>query len=426
MSFHEIDQYLNTFINHENSLNEFSEKDINLNRVCALLQLLGNPQDNLFIVHVAGSKGKGSICAMTASILKEAGYRVGLYTSPHLNHHSERIRVLDKKGLCASEGIFADAISFEDLLGVLEKIKPHIESLLTKEDLGPYSFFEIYTVAAIVYFSQQKVDCVILEAGLGGRLDATNVFDSQIAVVTPISLEHINVLGSTIEKIAREKAAIIKSKNQKVVFSPQEEVVKNVLEERCRLFDIHPIWAQAEDFSAISLALKGAHQNQNASVSVAIVKVLREKGFTIQSLDVCKGLESVYWPVRFEKIKSHPEFILDGAHNRSSTRELVKTFKKYYPDRQATVVLGFSSDKDGRSICEELKPIAKKVVLTKANHPRAKEIEMKLVEDIFSNVLCLQTKSVAQALSLIKEEKDMVLVTGSMFVASEMRRLCLN
>ncbi len=426
MSFHKIDQYLSAFINHENSLGQFSAEHINLDRVRLLLELLGNPQDNLFIVHVAGSKGKGSVCAMTASILKEAGYKVGLYTSPHLNHHSERIRILDKNRSCLSEGIFSDAISSEELFDVLGQIKPHIDALSKKDDLGLYSFFEIYTTAAIVYFYQQKTDCVILETGLGGRLDATNVFDSQIAVVTPISLEHVKILGDTIEEIAQEKAAIIKSKDQKAVVSSQEVEVKKILEERCRMFDIDPVWAQTEDFSSIHLALKGLHQHQNATVSVAVVKAMGEKGFTIQSLDICKGLENVYWPVRFEKIKLHPELILDGAHNRSSTRALVKTFKKYYPDRKVTVVLGFSSDKDGRSICEELKPIAKKVVLTKANHPRAKEIEMKLVKKIFSNVVCLQTESVAQAWSLLTEEEDIVLVTGSIFVASEMRRLCLN
>ena len=214
-----------------------------LDRARYLLELLGNPQDQLKIIHVAGSKGKGSTCALTASVLRAAGYRVGLYTSPHLNNCRERIRVLGPlHPPSADEDIFPDMISEQELCAMLEAIKPCVARLHNEETFVGLSFFELFTALAFYHFHQARVDWVVLETGMGGRLDATNVAPSKICVITPISLEHTQYLGDTIAKIAGEKAAIIKDPLAKVVIAPQEPAARDVLEKRCVEFSIRPIW----------------------------------------------------------------------------------------------------------------------------------------------------------------------------------------
>jgi len=248
MTFQEAQQYLDSFINHETHLGQVDPASFKTKRVKQLLEHLGCPHKDLKIIHVAGSKGKGSVCVLTASILQACGYKVGLYTSPHVNHYRERIRVLNPKstpgvGLGCSD-IFPDCISEEELCSTLAEMRPAVEKTRLQKGLETLTFFEVYTALALCYFQKQKTDFAVLETGLGGRLDATNAADSIVAAITPISLEHTKILGDTITKIAQEKAAIIKDHRQKVVIGIQDAGAEKVLEKRCREFAIDPIWVK--------------------------------------------------------------------------------------------------------------------------------------------------------------------------------------
>jgi len=404
------------------------------------LAQLGDPQKNLKVIHVAGSKGKGSVCAMTAAILRRAGYKVGLYTSPHINTYRERIRVLspastetDGRG----EDIFPDMISEQDLCRVIDEIKPVIDRACAGPVSGRVTFFEMYTVLALYYFHQQQTDFVVLETGLGGRLDATNVADSLVAVITPISLEHTDILGNTVARIAGEKAAIIKTRGQMVVLAPQERDAREVLMARCREFECRVVRADFDHdisrvrlegdgqtfdlqtpgakYGNLSLRLMGAHQRRNASVAVAAVECLRERGTALPPDCVRRGLRDVFWPGRFEVFSRQPLVILDGAHNGSSARALARTVREVYGAKKVVLVAGFSEDKNETSILRELEGLAAKTILAKSCHPRAKSLT--------------DAVSVADALDLARDSAgpdDMILVTGSLFIISEARQELLK
>ncbi|MFC1594601.1 bifunctional folylpolyglutamate synthase/dihydrofolate synthase, partial [Candidatus Omnitrophota bacterium] len=233
MTFLQAQAYLNSFVDYER-INDYSyAQNINLERILFFLKSIGNPHKGLRAIHVAGTKGKGSTCAFIASILQKAGLRVGLYTSPHLQTFQERIRILDsthKTREC--NGIFADMISEADICRHVECLKPAFKEFTQRSSWGALTFFEAYTAIAFLHFKEQKVDFAVLETGLGGRLDATNVADSLACIITPISYEHAEVLGSSLEEIAQEKAGIIKNKQQVVVVAPQEESALQKIESR--------------------------------------------------------------------------------------------------------------------------------------------------------------------------------------------------
>ena len=454
MNSQEANVYLRSFINYELVGADSFPREHKLDRVRALLALLGNPQDQLKIVHVAGSKGKGSTCAITASILKSAGFKVGLYTSPHIVHYRERIRVLDKSQQSDdAQSIFSDTISDQELADVLGEIKPKISEICRWEkELGRLSFFEIFTVIALYYFYQKKCDVVVLETGLGGRLDATNVVSSLISVITPISLEHAHILGPTIKNIAGEKAAIIKDKQSKVVLAPQEDSARRVFQKQCKKVGVIPRWVGVDiegylltqnmefqmfdvktrhnTYRFLKLPLLGKHQVINACVSIGVIEALREEGFIILDEAIALGCETVYWPGRFEVLKKSPLTILDSAHNEASARAMVNTLLEVLPDKRVSLILGMSQDKQQKDICTELNFIVDKVIFTKANHPRASDLTIKDFEGYFPGKTCFQTSSVQEALDVAQKqtkEDDIVLVTGSIFVASEARKLlCTN
>ena len=434
MTYRQAQQYLESFINHEIHLDQIKSSAFKIERIKKLLHYCGDPQHDLKIIHVAGSKGKGSICALTANILKESGYSVGLYTSPHINNYRERIRVVQKGQFETNvNDIFLDMISEEDLSDVLGEIKPAIEQVKKDKDFGRLSFFEVTTACALYYFRKQKVDLVVLETGLGGRLDATNAAHSIIAVIAPISLEHTQILGNTIEEIAKEKSAIIKDNRQKVVIAHQDQRAKEVLKSRCAQFNIVPQWVEEQlkcalitqdingqiiDLSTVKkkykqllLPLLGEHQRQNCMVAVSIVECLQDLGYTIAPEAIGKGIQNIFWPLRFEVARQEPLVILDGAHNETSIKVIAGLMKEIKGDKQITVVFGISKDKDTKSIFDELKGITNNIVFTKADHPRAEHLPGAL--------------SVRQTLDLIipkSGKNDIILVTGSMFVASEARQ----
>jgi len=456
--------YLESFINRESSLGDISAGDMELSRVKELLSLLDNPQKDMKIIHVAGSKGKGSTCVLIANILKSAGYSVGLYTSPHIHCYTERIRILDqrrrkeperpkdkKKDGLKNSPIFSDSISEKELKAVLKEIKPQVERLKSKLIKESLSFYEIYTVLAFFYFKKKHLDFVVLETGLGGRLDATNVVSSLISVITSINLEHTKFLGNTLKKIAREKAGIIKKTNKRVIIAPQEEGVLSVLKSICQEQNVDSmIVGEDINFQTISLtrsgqvvsisrnknkafiyknlrlALKGTYQSINAAVAIGAIEALKELGFEIKRDAVYQGLEKVFWPIRFECVSQSPLIIIDAAHTVESCEALRETVKVLFPEKNVVLLLGISTDKNVEKICHELNHLADTVIFTKAGHPRASKITDVSLAKWFPGKSCFKRDNSQDALQLAKNKStknSMIIVAGSIFVASEVRQL---
>lgn len=452
MTFQQAIEYLNSFINFEHKLNQITSYDFKLDRVQHLLKALGNPQDKYKIIHVAGSKGKGSTCAFTASILKQAGYRVGLYTSPHLNEVRERIRILSfKENQHNPQDIFPDEISQLEFAKTLQGISPAIHETLQHKEFERLTFFEVLTAMALYYFAQKGIDFAVLETGLGGRLDATNVVNSLACGLTPISLEHNSVLGPTLGLIAQEKAAVIKDKNQTVVIAPQEKEAKDVFLKRCREFSITPCWVGEDikvsfqsqdsrclcfdvvtsyrDYPFLRSPLLGRHQMENAALAIGLVENLKNAGVDIPREAIFEGIQEVFWPGRFEIISREPMVILDSAHNEASCRVLAQTIKEIFPEKRAKLVLGISDDKNKEGMCRVLNTISDEVVATRANHPRAGELEEALLQKCFLNKKILRALSVQEALAKVLSEarpNDILLVTGSIFVVGEAREFFLS
>ncbi len=452
MTFPEAQKYISSFFNFELSPVPYPDRGVfKLDRVRYLLELLGNPQDQLKIIHVAGSKGKGSTCALTASVLRAAGYKVGLYTSPHLNDYRERIRVLEPSlnGKGNEDDIFPDMISEPELCAMLEVIKPYITRLQNERALGDLTFFELFTVLAFYYFRYKQVDWVVLETGLGGRLDATNVAASAICVITPISLEHTQYLGDTITQIAGEKAAIIKDPSSKVVLAPQEPAAREVFRKRCAQFSIHPIEigrdiryeilreepsgqmvrvaGTKQPYHDLELSLLGRHQAINAAVVLGIIEALAQMGCVVSQEAVYTGLREAFWPGRLEIVSKDPLIILDCAHNQSSARNLVESITRIFPRKNVALVLGVSEDKDRTGICGELNRITTRVIATKADHPRAHEFSLEELSILFTKKPSTCLPSVEKALASIADSPDIILIAGSIFLVSEARRqLCHN
>jgi len=418
-------QYLNSFTNFENTLHKLKGKDFNLGRVVELLDLLGRPDKDLKIIHVAGTKGKGSTCVFLSYILAAAGFRVGLYTSPHLHRINERIRVLDKQSVERRED-FAGMITEEQLAQAVGALRGHVAAMINRGSFLTY--FEALTAAALYFFSQQDLDWVILETGLGGRLDATNAVDAMVAVITPISLDHTHILGKTLELITIEKAGIIKSSRQRAVIAPQDEKVMALLLNRCREFGIPPIVVDTVRCQDLEISLKGEHQRVNASTAVHVVELLRHWGCKVPDEAIAEGLKRARWPGRFEVLQKKPVVIVDSAHNAASARVLAKTVADGYSGRTVTLVLGVSLDKDIQGMARELKAMAARVILTKADHPRAHAFRHDEAEELFEGKEWSVTQTVHEALDLAlskARDNDVIVVAGSVFVIAETRNRIL-
>lgn len=453
MTLLETQDYLDSFINYEREPRKNFPSSFHLVRIRELLSLMGDPHNDLKIIHIAGSKGKGSTAVMTAHVLKKAGYKVGLYTSPHIYNYRERIRVLDKQTVKKDKkNLFPDQISEEKLTELIEKLMPIIENVRRQEsEIGPLSFFEVYTALALYYFREVKTDVVILETGLGGRLDATNIVSSMICVITPISMEHTEILGKTIKQIAQEKAAIIKDNGQKVVIAKQCDEALEVLHQRCQEFNITQRYVVIDPetivenrsldsqsvnlklgsnrYRNIRMSLVGDHQLLNAKVVVNIVEALKELGYRIGLQAIYEGLKDVRFPGRLEMVRKTPPVIIDAAHNKDSMEKFVNTILQIYPTKKFTIVLGTSNDKDKLGIGKELRSIARRVIATKANHPRAAEWTNKDLNQYFPINEYYLTETVDEAMTMAYQKTppgEMILVTGSVFVISEARKLCVN
>lgn len=404
-------------------------RSYDLSRMRALLARLGDPHRSVSSAHVAGTKGKGSTSALIASVMQAAGYRVGLYTSPHLHETYERIRVN------------GEHISSEDFASLTTELRPHFESLFGT------TTFEMLTAMAFVWFARQRCNFMVIEVGLGGRLDATNTLLPNVCAITSISYDHTHVLGNTLAKIAAEKSGIIKA-GAPVVTSPQqpeaEEAIAAAAHERgSHLVRVGIDWRyyrekfslESQSFNAwkvnhpplhFEIPLLGEHQIENAVTAIAMADELRGQGFKISDEALHDGIANVKWAGRFEVFRDGKTIILDCAHNRDSMRRLVLTFNELFPKVTPTLIFGVSDDKDVSGMLLELVALAiEKLIVVKANHPHASDPK-KLAAQIESGGVARSVKvahTISDALDEAKQNAEVVLVTGSIFVVADVRAL---
>jgi dihydrofolate synthase/folylpolyglutamate synthase len=349
------------------------------------------------VIHVAGTNGKGSVCAMIDSICRAQGYGTGLFTSPHLVTFRERIRV---NGEMISEDAVAHGLTT-------------IRNLVANWDPHP-TFFEVVTALALKHFSDTRVETVILETGLGGRLDATNAIQSNVSVITPIDFDHENWLGKTISEIAAEKAGITKP-GVPVVSASQRAEAEKEIRARAAMCGA-PIQFVAEQYGQTPIALAGSHQKENAALAIA---ALRAAKIDIGDSAIARGLAGIEWPARFQRWDERT--IIDGAHNPAAVRTLAETWREIFGDQRATLVLAVLSDKDLRGICEALAPIASSVLLPKIRSERAAAPEelARVLTNITPSLPCSITPSVDEAVTLARAKPNPILITGSLHFAGE-------
>jgi len=432
--------YVNSFIDFEKIPQYSYASSFRLERMHAFLQELGNPHIGLNVIHVAGSKGKGSTCAITANILRHAGYCVGLYTSPHLIDVKERIRVFNRRSSLVARRSenFEGAIETEEFIELIDKIRPAAEKFRDHKELGKLSFFEILTACAFLYFREKAVDFAVLETGLGGRLDATNVTMPLVCGITNISLEHTDKLGDSLEAIAREKAGIIKN-CRSVVSASQEKEVKDVIEEVCRekKVRLHEIGKDIRysiiksdendqifnldgpgySYKDLELNLLGRHQVENAAIAISMLKGMDVK---IDEEAIRSGLDRVFWPGRLQVVQKGPYLILDGAQNVASIKRVLSAIKEILCYNKLICIFGISSDKDIEGVASELDKASDVVILTESRNERAKEPIC--LKENFSRASVELTSSVEEALMLglkTAGKEDLILVTGSLYVVGE-------
>ena len=432
MNYSQAEQYLNTFTNYEQIPGvSYAPSDYDLRHLQQLLTRMGNPELAARTVHVAGTKGKGSVAAMIAQVLTTSSYKTGLYTSPHFHTLRERIRI---DGKLITEARFGAAMA---------EVKPFIESLKQDTSLRHLTYFEALTALAFAYFRKEQAVFQVLEVGLGGRLDATNVVPNPlVCVITSISLDHVQILGNSLPEIAREKAGIIKPRCWAVI-SPQPEEAASVIYDVCRKMrakvvqvgkdltwrktsgDLHHQSLLIEGRTAkyqVSIPLLGDFQLENTATVVAALEILASMGFAISPATVAEGLAQVKWPGRFQIVRQRPRVVLDGAHNVASVRRLVGNIKTYFPDRRVLLVFGTSCDKDIPGMIDELPSLSPHVIVTQASHPRAAPppilVQQFARHSITPEVEQTVTQAISRALSLA-DKTDVICVAGSLFVVAE-------
>ena len=421
--------YLYSFVDYSlKHSSELAKADFNLERMRIFMSALGNPQDTYPCIHVAGTKGKGSTSAFCASAIQTSGRNVGLYSSPHLQDFNERIQVN------------SIPISHADMAELVEYIKPAVEKT------PKLTTFELTTALAFVYFAQKKVDMAVIEVGLGGRLDATNIITPSVSVITSLSYDHTAILGNTLTLIAGEKAGIIKP-NVPVVSSPQTEEALLVLEkisaERSCEFTLigREFTYQAGNYSLegqtltvtpqnkngepavnLHIPLLGQHQVENAATAYV---ALKKSGLKLSEEAIAQGFSHVKWPCRFEIASREPTIIFDSAHNEDAFLRLTETIGTYFPERQIVLILGISEDKHLREMLKTIKPLIHTLIITRANHPRALDPEKigQIAMDIgipYESVTPVE-KALGRALEISENNGSIILSAGSMFVTAEVK-----
>jgi len=438
MNYDEAEEYLFSKI-------RFGSK-LELERMVRLLELLDNPQDKVRVVHIAGTNGKGSVSAMTASVLRTAGYKTGLCTSPHLHDVRERIRI---NGQMIPKERFAE---------IADKIK-EVEPKLLEEELEEPTYFEFIVAVAFKYYADEKVDFAVMEVGLGGRLDATNVTVPKVSVVTNIELDHAHILGDTVEKIAAEKAAIIK-KGTVAVTGEQKQGPLDVIKKRCDDQDCKLVQL-GKDFSYkrletrrcdiegdgfsykdVKVQFYGEHEMFNAALAVAVLHELNKQGFKITEEQVRKGLLSTVWDARGELTKKPDQalILVDGAHNVHGILALKKMIAQDFKYKKLALVFGVKINKDYPGMFKEIAPLAENVILTEGtlskfgvnqdtplNFIPAEDLK-KEAENYCKNTEAIlpPMKALQRAIELT-DHKDLICVAGSLYMIAELRKgMCDN
>jgi dihydrofolate synthase/folylpolyglutamate synthase len=440
--YQEAIDYIYSFIDYsvERSY-RYSADTFELGRVRALLNALGNPQDSFKSIHIAGTKGKGSVSALIASVLRAAGYGTGLYTSPHLQRLTERIQVNGQE------------ISTAEVVRMVDAMRPHVDVI---QELTVY---EILTALGFLYFSQKGVEFAAVEVGLGGRLDATNVLTPLVSVITSLSYDHMHLLGQSLSDIAREKAGIIKP-GVPVVTAPQQHEAERVVEQVAKsleaplvrvgrdwlflpgghdldgqnlsvwsadeqpLMDAYVESAGGEEWAPPRywIPLLGYHQVINGAVAYATIQVAKDRGLEVSEDAIQEGFRLVSWPGRFQVLSRSPTVIVDSAHNRDSALKLRIALDDYFPGQPVTLIFGASADKDIAGMFAELIPRVSRLIVTKAKHPRAADLE-ELADLAHSHGLRVQViATCAEALDMALTKarpEEVILAAGSVFVVGE-------
>ena len=397
-----------------------------LNSTQNILDRLGNPQQRFRSIHIAGTNGKGSTAAMLSSILREHGLRVGLYTSPHLVRFTERFRIDDREA------------SPRRILDVFDKVRPVLN------DREPPTYFEMVTAMAFLYFAEEEVDWAVVEVGMGGRLDATNVIRPEVSVITTVSFDHQEYLGNTLSSIAREKAGIIKD-GIPVVCGAHQPSVQGVVKTSC-LRHGSPLFRLGTDYRIrrnangsyqyqglrwqlpeMEIGLIGPHQAQNAAMALASLEVL--EGKAALSLDrgaLLRGVASTSWPARLEVLQRRPLIILDGAHNVPGAESLREALKRSFSYRRLHLVLGIMADKDIRGIFRRLLPLAATVIFTHPRYSRAASAQelQKLAGTAAREAYVIPDPAAAiERAKQLAEPEDLICITGSLYFAGEVKEI---
>lgn len=429
----------------------YSARDFKLDRMRDLLARLGNPHQAVPVVHVAGTKGKGSTTAMIGSVLTAAGYRTGAFTSPHLERVEERLAV---------DG---QACSATELVALVDRIGPAVEAMdregasCDPPEHGP-TYFEVLTAMAMLHFARRKVEAAVLEVGLGGRLDSTNVCRPLVSAITSISFDHMAQLGTTLESIAREKAGIVKP-GVPVVSGVLDPAPRGVIRETCRQqgsrltelgvdfdfdynaprnletapamgsldFHAHPTGG-SRDYRGVPIALLGHHQARNAAVALAVLAELAQTGWNISQGAIRAGLGNLTWPARVEVVARRPAVVVDSAHNSASVDALVRVLDESFSAGRRWLVFATSHEKDVRGMLARLLKNFDDVILTRyLNNPRGVPPEelgamaAELTGRQYS--LCPTPADAWQQIQALAKPEDLVCVTGSFFLAAEIRHL---
>ena len=397
-----------------------------LERISGMMEQLGNVQEDLKFIHIAGTNGKGSVSAMLSSVLTAAGYRTGLFISPYIMRFNERMQV---NGM---------SISDEELAEIIAEVQPVAESMAERP-----TEFEIITAAAFLWFARQKCDIVVLETGLGGRLDATNLISKNVcAVITNLGMDHTEYLGNTLGEIAGEKCGILKPGCPVVAYRSAPEAMKVIrarakeLECPVRTADFGKIKALSADlqgqtfqykqFPELTVHLLGAHQLKNAAVALETISVLRKAGWEIPDEAVVHGMDATRWPGRFEVLQDNPLVIVDGAHNPQGVESLIAAVKEYLPGQHIVCVTGVLADKDWKPMMDRLKTVVSDFVAVTPDSPRAlgnvrlaryltdRQHWVSVADDV--------EKGLTGALERAKATGGMVLACGSLYMAADVRR----
>lgn len=413
---------------------------LGLKNINYLLYLLGEPHKKLKIIHVAGTNGKGSTCSLISSILQSSGYKVGLYTSPHLVDFTERIKINHK------------SISRKKVSELLERIKPSIKKVANTSYYGHPTFFEVITSMAFLYFFEEQIDFLVLEVGLGGRLDATNVCEPLISVITHIDYDHMDKLGNSLEEIAREKGGIIKpegivisskqyeeayneikkiaNKKNSLIYSTGKEINYKIVKSDINgvIFDLKGIY---HNYKNLHTPLLGRHQADNATTAITVTEALKIRGVNISEKAIRAGLEKVKWTGRLEIIQTNPILILDGAHNPSGIRIVLQALKEIFTYQRLVLVLAIFADKNYKKMIQIITPKADLIITTKTKSRRAappQVIAKEAAKYIEQNKIIV-TENIPQAINCAlsnSKEDDLICITGSLHAVGEAKRYFRN